>query len=107
MEENNWVRTKQGIFTRILTLTKIKSTKWVECSNGVTYTQNDIKQSDSDLINLIKQKDIVNGYRVVHIDKDRKKVVYYNDEGIEKEISPRDINYIMGYEYLKEKSVKI
>ena len=59
MNENDWVRTKDGVFTRILSLTKLHKTTMIECLNGVTYTQKDIKLSSPSLLELIKNKDMV------------------------------------------------
>ena len=96
MNENDWVRTKNGVFTRILSLTKILEliivvtaiiiiTIMIECLNGITYTQRDIKLSSPSLLELIKNRDIVNGYRVAHVDLLTRKIIYYNDEGKEKQ----------------------
>lgn len=107
MNENDWVRTKNGVFTRILSLTKLHKTTMIECLNGITYTQRDIKLSSPSLLELIKNRDIVNGYRVAHVDLLTRKIIYYNDEGKEKEIPERLIETVMGWEFYKEECFKV
>lgn len=107
MKVNDWVRTNTGIFSSILSVSVIHKTTYIECFNGVTYTQRDIKSSSSCIIDLIKKKDYVNGYRVVDIDLEDKKVFCYSDTGLLKEIPLRSIETIMGWEYFKEKCFKL